>query len=53
MMKKQVKTWLLSKNEIQNNWGITGDAAENLELLGRKLAAFRDPTIPYWKSGMV
>ena len=38
------------RTEIQNNWGITGDAAENLELLGRKLAAFRDPTIPYWKS---
>lgn len=38
------------RKEIQNNWGITGDAADNLETLGRKLAALRDPTIPFWKS---
>ncbi|MBI4147121.1 hypothetical protein HY494_00545 [Candidatus Woesearchaeota archaeon] len=38
------------RTEIKNNWGITGDATNNLENLGRKLAALRNPTIPYWKS---
>src|SRR3989344_4743431 len=39
----------LSK-EINSGWGVAGDAADNLEELGRKLAALRDPTIHYWKS---
>src|SRR3989344_1010493 len=38
------------RKEIKEGWGVAGDAADNLEELGRKLAALRDPTIPYWKS---
>ena len=38
------------RKEIKNNWGVAGDAADNLEKLGRKLAVMRDPTIPYYKS---
>jgi len=38
------------KKEIDEGWGVAGDAADNLEELGRKLAALRDPVIPYLKS---
>ena len=38
------------RKEIKGGWGVAGDAADNLEKLGRKLAALRNPAIPYWKS---
>ena len=38
------------RTEINGGWGVAGDAADNLEELGRKLAELRDPTIPYWLS---
>src|SRR3989338_9166065 len=38
------------RKEIKEGWGVAGDAADNLEELGRKLAALRDPVIPYLKS---
>ena|SRR3989338_8748067 len=38
------------QKEIKDGWGVTGDAGGNLEKLGRTLASFRDPTIPYWQS---
>lgn len=35
------------KKEINSGWGVAGDAAGNLEELGRKLAGLGDPSIPY------